>query len=69
MIAVAVALIQKTGASTELGYDFDLANDGVVERSEALSRNSVLQVISSPCLLDLIAIQERLGRGRKARPR
>jgi len=25
---------QKTGASTELGYDFDLANDGFVERSE-----------------------------------
>src|SRR5215471_19396281 len=56
-----VALIRKTGASTELGYDFDLANDGFVERSEVLSRNPVLQVMFPPCLLHLIAIQKRLG--------
>jgi len=56
-----VALIRKTGASTELGYDFDLANDGFVERSEVLSRNPVLQVIFPLCILDLIVIQKRLG--------
>jgi len=36
------------GASTELGYHFDLANDGFVEGSEILSRNLVFQVIFPP---------------------
>ena len=49
------------GASTELGDDFDLANDGIVERSKVFSRNPVLQMIFSPCLSDLIAIQKLLG--------
>jgi len=44
----AVALIRKTGASTELGYHFDLANDGFVEGSEILSRNPVSQAIFPP---------------------
>jgi hypothetical protein len=35
-------------ASTELGYDFDLANDGIVERSKVFSRNPVPQMIFSP---------------------
>jgi len=35
----AVALIRKTGASTELGYRFDLTNDGFVEGSGVLSRS------------------------------
>jgi hypothetical protein len=56
-----VALIRKTGASTELGYHFDLANDGFVEGSEIFSRNPVFQLIFSPCFLDPIAIQKRLG--------
>jgi hypothetical protein len=49
------------GASTELGDDFDLANDGIVERSKLFSGNPVLEMIFSSCLSDLIAIQKLLG--------
>jgi hypothetical protein len=45
-------------ASTELGYDFDLANDGIVERSNVVSRNPALQMTFSSYLSDLIAIQK-----------
>src|SRR5262245_40357759 len=61
VMGTSTTLSPSASLGTELGYDFDLANDGFVERSEVLSRNPVLQVIFPPCFLDLIAIQKRFG--------
>src|SRR5262245_40368982 len=52
--------MRQARASTELGHDFDLTDDGVVERAEIFRWNPVLLMLSPPCLLDLIAIQEAL---------
>jgi hypothetical protein len=54
------------GSRRILGDDFDLTDDGFVKRSNVFREYPVLQVIFSPCLPDLIAIQDRL-RDEKAR--
>jgi hypothetical protein len=51
-------IVRRSGASTELGDNFDLPDDGIVERLKVFRRNPILQVIFSSCLLDLIAIPE-----------